>query len=193
MPVRGAGDATVAQRYQFGIREIHNIPVKRAQLRLTLTYEFHPKFRAGIEVNPLDEDVGPIANWRALDETENRPAIIFGTSSARIGTERGRAYYVTASKNLEKQISLPLSPYVGIAYSDGEDEEIQYLGGLNIRYLDELSSTHFYDGRNLQHHLDWTFTGRQRIGGLLVEQEGSHFVGVTYGIGFDIGPGLAVY
>ena len=74
----------------LSVRSIPNIPVERARLRSTLVYRITPRLQAGLEWNPLAEDVGPIANWRVWDEDAARPALILGTSSDRIGTDHGR-------------------------------------------------------------------------------------------------------
>ena len=59
-----------------------------------------PALSVGIEYNPLASDLQPLVNWIALKEGEKRPALIFGTSSDRIGTPEGQAYYFTFSKDL---------------------------------------------------------------------------------------------
>ena len=40
---------------------------------------------------------------------------MFGTSSDRIGTPEGQAYYVTLSKDLSTVKDWPIAPYVGAA------------------------------------------------------------------------------
>ena len=49
--------------------------------------------------------VFPVSNLRA----EDRPAVILGTSTDRIGTPSGRAIYATASKDLEHLTGLPIA------------------------------------------------------------------------------------
>jgi len=83
--------------------------------------------KAGIEVNAKVREVGIVANWRALRETERRPAIIFGTSSDRIGTPEGQSYYVTMSKSLHPHIA----PYAGVSYS-GYEERWLHPFGVNV-------------------------------------------------------------
>jgi len=183
VPVRGAGEDETGRRWSFGSRAILGIPVDRARLRLTLTYAFHPRLSAGVEWNPLGEDIGPLANLRLLDETPARPALLVGTSSDRIGTPRGRAYYGTVSKNVEPWTGLPLSPYVGAAYGEYEDER-RLIGGLRVRYDDDWSSAHLWDGVNLHHIVDRVVGERYRLRVLLVEQAGEYYGGVRFGVGF---------
>lgn len=69
-------------RVTFGVRYIED-QIDRAKLRTTLTYRFHPRFALGIEYNPLEGDVSPLANWLAVEEKARRPALMLGTSSDR--------------------------------------------------------------------------------------------------------------
>ncbi len=75
--------------------------VPRAQFRNTLTYRLHPRLTTGVEFNPRAAEPGdrvnPLANWVAMTETTQRPALIIGTSSDRIGTPRGQSFYATFS------------------------------------------------------------------------------------------------
>lgn len=167
------------------MRVVPGIDVERAQWRNTLSYQFTSTFSAGIEYNPLADDVGPIANWLALPETEDTPALILGTSSDRIGTPSGRAVYATLSKDVEDWTGLPVAPYAGLSYS-GYDEEVDVIGGLSIRWSEDWTSTHMWDGHNLHHLLETTLAGGHTIGLLVVEQEGAYDVGLTYSIGFPM-------
>lgn len=156
-------------------------------------YRFTPWLQAGIEYNPLADDVGPLVNLRALEETEHRPALILGTSSDRIGTEGGRAVYATFSKDLEGLTGLPVAPYLGATYvidPDPGEDDWREIGGLMIRWLPRLSTTHMWDGVNL-HHVATTPLGALDSGrslGLIVAErdDGEHFLGVTVGLGFAV-------
>jgi len=152
-------------------------------LRTTLTYRFLPRFTAGIEYNPLADDVGPIANWLAVTETENRPAVMLGTSSDRIGTPHGRAFYATASKDLEDSTGLPIAPYAGVSYGTFDDEAVG-IGGLVIRWQERWFSTHMWDGHNLHHLLETTLDHGQTVGLIVVHLDGEYDVGVSYTLGF---------
>ena len=98
----------------------------RAKLRFTLNYRITEDLQVGVEANPVGaRRFGPLANWRVLRETERLPAIVLGTSSDRIGTSSGQAYFATASKNLEPLVNLPVSPYVGLSYNDRNHDDQQ--------------------------------------------------------------------
>jgi len=157
--------------------------VDRAKLRTTLSYRFAPTFSAGLEYNPLDDDLGPIANWLAVTEAEDRPALIFGTSSDRIGTPYGRAVYATLAKDLEAATGIPIAPYAGISYGTFDDEFVA-IGGLRIDWAEWLSTTSMWDGHNL-HHVAETPVGRTgTLGVVVVDIDGEVDVGVSYSIGF---------
>ncbi len=161
----------------MSLRAIEGIPVDRARLRLTTTYALTPRLSAGVELNPLDDDVGILANWRVLDETRQRPALVLGTSSDRIGSSSGRAGFATLSKDLEPLVDLPIAPYAGVTWGDFEDEW-RAIGGVNVRWAERWSSTHLYDGVNLHHIIDHSFDAGPRLGLLVVEQDGKHYVGL---------------
>lgn len=174
------------ERWLLSLRFIGGIPVERARVRGTLMYRFTERFRAGIELNPMDDDVGPIANWLILEETGRRPALVAGTSSARIGTTRGRAVYTTLSKNLEPWVELPLSVYGGISF-DGQAHRFREIAGGTIRWAERWSTTHMWDGVNLHHQLGHTFEGGNNLGLLVAEQDGAYYYGLTFGASLDLG------
>lgn len=147
---------------------------------MTATYAVSDKLALGLEYNPEADDLGLLANWRVLDETETRPALILGTSSDRIGTRDGRAYFATLSKNVEGLIGLPLSPYVGAAFGEADDEW-ELIGGTQVRWAEGWSSSHLYDGRNLHHVIDRQLESGLRIGLVIAEQDGDHYAGISLG------------
>lgn len=167
------------------MRVIEGIPVDRAKLRTTLTYAVSDAVQVGIEVNPLDDDFGPLANWRVLGETRHRPALVLGTSSSQIGTRSGRALYGTLSKDLEPWIGLPVAPYVGLGFVTQDDDWVGLYGG-TIRWTERYSTTHFYDGDNL-HHMLSRATEDGQVGLLLVQQDSEYYFGLTYGFAFGGG------
>ncbi len=154
--------------------------IDRATLRLTLAYQFHPKFSAGAEVNPLEPDATAIANWRIVDEQEVFPAIIAGTSSDRIGSPHGQAFFLTASKSLESWTRLPLAPYAGVSYGTYRDD-VRPIAGLIITPLDWLSTTTIYDGRNVHQLLNFNVNNHHTVSLLFIH--GKHF-GVSYSVRF---------
>ena len=177
-------------------RWIDGIDAQRARERLTLTYALTGRLRLGVEYNikalePRDR-FGPLVNLRLVDETRHRPALILGTSSDRIGTEEGQAYYATVSKSLQPWIDLPVAPYVGASYNDRNYEWLA-IAGLNYRLFDEFNVTHLWDGRNLHHTIDVGLGGvpagedpflHHAAGLVVAEQDGDYFVGLSYRMTF---------
>ena len=119
--------------------------IARARWRNTLVYRVNPDLQVGVEYNPLatSGNVGPLVNWRVLREAEGQPAIILGTSSDRIGTPTGQAYYFTVSKTVTKGVGL----YVGASYSQFENR-ILIPFGASFQFDDHWSSILAYDGVN---------------------------------------------
>lgn len=167
----------------LSVRWIPGIDVDRAELRTTAMYQFTPTFSAGVEVNPLAEDVRPIANWLAIQETENMPGLIFGTSSDRIGTPNGQAFYGTFSKDLEAWTGLPIAPYVGASFGTFDDELVA-IGGLRIAWTDQLSTTNLWDGHNLHHTINYGLKGGHLFGLVITNLDESYDVGLSYSIRF---------
>ena len=155
---------------------------------MTLTYQVLPELSIGAEYNPAANDFGPLANWRVLRETERRPALILGTSSDRIGTPDGRAYYATLSKDLEAATSLPVAPYIGASYGEFDHETVG-IAGLFIRWDERLSSTHLWDGHNLHHVLSHALEEGPSVGLVIADQDGDYSLGVTVSTSFGIGTG----
>lgn len=167
-----------SSRWTYGVRLIAN-QIDRAKWRNTLTYRFHPRFTAGIEYNPLAKKVSPLANLLLLTETPERPAIILGTSSDRIGTPSGQSFYLTLSKNLREQTRLPIAPYVGVAYGTFE-HRTRPIGGLNINIAEHWSATAVFDGVRVHPLLNYTH-GRHQFG--LIFERGRN-PGVSYSVSF---------
>ena len=165
-------------KWTYGVRVIAN-QIDRAKWRNTLTYRFHPRFTAGIEYNPLAKKVSPLANLVAITETHTRPALIFGTSSDRIGTPSGQSFYATLSKNLKHHTGLPVAPYAGVAYGTFDDRA-RAIGGLNINFSERWSSTILFDGVRVHPLLNYTY-GRHQFGFIL---ERGRNPGGSYSISF---------
>jgi hypothetical protein len=123
---------------------------------MTLTYKFHPRLTAGVEYNPRVGEVAPIANFLAVTETGRRPALMFGTSSDRIGTPSGQSFYGIVSKNLKRQTGLPVAPYAGLAYGTYEDR-LRPVGGLNVFFGDKFSAFITYNGVHVHPILNFTY------------------------------------
>jgi len=175
--VSGTGQEN-QKRWTFGTRFVTN-QIDRAKWRNTLTYQLYPRLSVGIEYNPLAGKVSPLANFVALTETKNRPAIILGTSSDRIGTPGGQSFYATVSKNLKRATGLPIAPYIGIAYGTFENRA-RVIGGLNIDLTRGFSSTILFDGVKI--HPTFNYSYRQHQFGIIFAQ-GKNF-GANYSISF---------
>ena len=173
-----SGAGQIDYKWTYGVRVIAN-QIDRAKWRNTLTYRIHPRFTAGIEYNPLAKKVSPLANVVALTETHRRPALIFGTSSDRIGTPSGQSFYATFSKSLKHHTGLPIAPYVGVAYGTYE-HRTRAIGGLNITFNERWSSTILFDGVRVHPLLNYT-SGRHQFGVIL---ERGRNPGVSYSISF---------
>ena len=142
-------------RWTYSVRLLAN-QIDRATWRNTLVYRLHPSLSVGIEYNPLVHDVGPLANWVPISETEYRPSVILGTSSDRIGTPHGRSFYGTISKNLEPWIKWSVSSYVGAVYGTYEDEWRPIAGG-TIDLTHGFSAQSIYDGVRLHGLINYSY------------------------------------
>jgi hypothetical protein len=116
--------------------------------------QIRPDLRVGIEYNAAVGEIGFVGNWRAISETRNRPALIFGTSSDRIGTPQGQSYFGTLSKSLHQSLGVPVSPYIGISYS-GYEDKLLYPYGLNVALSRQWSALYLHDGAHA--HLSATY------------------------------------
>ena len=78
-----------------------------------------------------------------------------------------------------------MAPYLGVAYG-GFDDRLRELAGLRVRWTDEVSSTHLWDGVNLHHLVDWVFDEGKSLGIVAAEQDGTYYLGGTFSIGFAL-------
>ncbi len=176
MAVRGtAADKArweVSHRYLSG-------QIDRATHRTIVMHQLRPNLKLGVEWNPRVEEVGFVGNWRAVSESKHRPAVIFGTSSDRIGTTEGQSYYVTVSKSMHEAIGLPVAPYVSASYSTFENRML-YPFGVNIAIGSNWSAMLINDG--VHTHLSATYAwNRFAVTLLAVERKDA---GVTIGARF---------
>jgi len=174
--VSGTGQANY--KWTYGVRFIPNI-LNRAKWRNTLTYQVNDRLSVGVEYNPLAGRVSPLANFVAVTETENRPALILGTSSDRIGTPSGQSFYATLSKSFERETGLPIAPYIGVAYGTYENRA-RVIGGLNIYFPKGFSSTILFDGVKVHPLLNYTYK-RHQFGFVLAQGKKAGF---TYSVSF---------
>ena len=110
----------------------------------------------GLEWNPLAEEFAPLANIHLFSEGKYAPAVIFNTSTDRIGTPDGQSFTLTLSKDLQQQFGLPVAPYIGVAYGTYEDKA-RLIGGLFVRYNQSWSSTILFDGVNFHPLLTYSY------------------------------------
>lgn len=176
MAVRGTASGkenwSLSHRYLTG-------QIDRATHRTILMHRLRPNVDVGVEWNALADEIGIVANWRAVQETERSPAVIFGTSSDRIGTPDGQAYFVTVSKSLHHEIGLPVAPYLGASYSTFEDRML-YPFGVNVALAPRWSAMLINDG--VHTHLSTTYAwARFAVTLLAVERED---FGITIGARF---------
>jgi len=165
-------------RWTFGTRFIAN-QIPRASVRTTLTYRLTPRLSGGIEYNPRAGKASPLANVLAVTETANRPALIFGTSSDRIGTPSGQSFYGTASKNLRRETHLPIAPYFGVAFGTYQSK-VRPIGGLNIGFTENLAALVIFDGVHVHELVNFSYK-RHGLSFILVR---GHDPGVSYSITF---------
>ncbi|ANM30229.1 hypothetical protein ABI59_12530 [Acidobacteria bacterium Mor1] len=138
-----------------------------------------PRLRLGVEYNSKVDEVGPLLNWVAMTETGRRPALIFGTSSDRIGTDDGQAYFFTFSKSLDNY-GLPIAPYVGAAYGEF-DAEWTAIGGVRATFGPRFSSTVIYDGKRVHPTLDAQLGGSHVLSLVWVDTDN---LGAAYSVTF---------
>lgn len=129
----------------------------------------HPRIQLGVEWNRLVDEVNPLANVHAVTETRRRPALILGTSSDRIGTPSGTAYYATLSKDLSPWTTWPVAPYAGVSYGTYEDKA-RFIGGVNVSLGGRFSSLLIWDGVNF-HPTATVELGRFTLTALWVDTE----------------------
>lgn len=149
-------------------------------MRSTLIYRLHPRFHVGIEYNPKVGEVHPLITMIPMTETKNRPAIIVGISSDRIGTPEGTSVYVTASKDLEYWTGLPIAPYGGVVWGSYE-KKLRAIGGLNIRLPYQMTSLIQFDGVKVHPSLTYTFNDTHALTFLMIRGKQP---GVTYTFSF---------
>lgn len=119
----------------------------RPRWRTTVNYRVVPTLQLGVEYNPAAAEVGPLATWFVLTETERRPALFLGTSSDRIGSPEGtQSYYLTAAKYLPP---VRVSPYASLNYSEWDDgwnlpfgANVELGGGVSVQPMYDGHRTH---------------------------------------------------
>jgi hypothetical protein len=117
--------------------------LQRPRWRATGNVRVVPTLQLGLEFNPVADEVGPLATWFVLTETDRRPAAFFGTSSDRIGSPKGtQSYYLTMSKHIA---AVRASPYASLNYSEW-DRGLNVPFGAHVEIGHGLSVQPMYDG-----------------------------------------------
>jgi hypothetical protein len=112
--------------------------------------------QAGLEYNAVIGEVGLRGNWFIQTETDDRPAIIFGTSSDRIGTPSGQAYFVTFSKlAVARENGFGVAPYVSLNYSEF-DRGFNVPFGASVALGPQWTLIPMYDGHRAHTTLTWS-------------------------------------
>lgn len=142
-----------------------------------MVYRVNPDLQVGVEYNPLSPtaNLGPLLNWRLMREQNGLPAIIIGTSSDRIGTPRGQAYFVTVSKTVAKGIGL----YAGASYSQFE-HRVLFPAGASFQFDEHWSSIMAFDGVNFHPTVSYNW---DRYGVTLIYAN-TRFPGFNFSVGF---------
>ena len=118
--------------------------IDRPRWRSTLNYRVHPRLQLGVELNPAEDEVGPLVTLFLLTEGDRRPALFLGTSSDRIGSPAGeQSYYLTASKH---HPYWPISAYVSLNYSEWDDG-FNVPFGVEFELGERFSVRPMYDGQ----------------------------------------------
>ena len=110
----------------------------------------------------------PARQPRRPPRDERWPALILGTSSDRIGTPEGRAYYATLSKDLTDVLGLPVAPYVGVSYGTFEDEA-RLIGGVSVRLGSRWNALVIHDGVDVHPTVSVIVAPGLQLGALLVD------------------------
>lgn len=170
MGVRGISDE---RRWEASYRFLED-QIDRATHRIVLMRQWTPAFKAGIEVNPLADEIGVVANWRVLAETGRRPALILGTSSDRIGTPSGQSYYATVAKSLHRELGVPIAPYAGVSWSGAEDRFL-FPFGASVGLSDRVSAMVQNDGVHTHGSVTMSFGAQWSVTILAVRLEDPGF------------------
>ena len=159
----------------------------RARLRLVGAWRATRRLSLALEYNPGEDELLPNFNFSPSLPSEHLPGIgvVTGTSSDRIGTPEGRAWF--ASVSLDPQawgLDVPLSGYTGVSYGSWANDTRMF-GGLRWTVTERISAGLQHDGEQLHAvasyalgplgpgHATWS------VDLLLVEFDGTHTAGLT--------------
>lgn len=144
------------------------------------------------EWNPGESELLPNFNFAPSLPGEHITGVgmVVGTSSDRIGTPDGRAWFGSLSLNPRAWgVEIPVSGYAGASYGTWEND-LRAIGGVSWRVHPRFSVGAQHDGVNLHGVANYDLgelgpgNTRWSIGALLIEQDNSHTVGLTLGTRF---------
>jgi len=140
------------------------MPEKGPHGKIAITGSWAPTARAtiGFDWRPLSEDFTGIGSYLIFNETEMRPAIVFGTSADEFGGTLSQAYHMIASKKILDWRSVTVSPYVGPIYIQ-ELGDWNVVGGVSIR-RDKFCLTGMWGGKDLHIVARYDFTDHFTLG-----------------------------
>lgn len=168
------------------MRVIPNIGVDRARTRINLAWRASPRWSLAAEYNPGASEFLPNFNFSPVlpGELVEGVGVIVGTSSDRIGTPEGRAWFATASLSPAAWTDLPVNGYFGASYGTYAND-LRAIGGATWWINDRFSAGFIHDGENL-HWIGSCGLGELGPGHaiwqadlLLIEQDGFHTLGAT--------------
>ena len=131
----------------------------RAPIEFSLAHRLTDSFRLGVEYMPRDDRWNPVWNWRFLEASGWRPALLLGQSSAWPSSKAsGSAFSFTVAQSLGRGVSA----YVAASYAPDGDLW-QMPAGLNWQVTEEWSTRLMYDGANFhpiltRHQKDWSMS-----------------------------------
>ena len=104
--------------FTASVRVIPNIDVDRARTRINLAWRATTRLSLAAEYNPGESEFLPNFNFSPLlpGEWMEGVGVVVGTSSDRIGTPDGRAWFASASLNPAAWTDLPVTGYFGASY-----------------------------------------------------------------------------
>ena len=128
---------------------------------------------------PRAGEFKPLMNFVIVTEKHRRPAWMVGTSTDRIGTPKGQAFFSTVSKNLKEATGLPIAPYIGAAFGTYE-HRLRPIAGLTISLGRGFSLIATFNGVQVHPLLNFTH-GRHALSLVMVKGRDP---GMSYSIRF---------
>ena len=142
-------------------------------------YRFTSRLSGGIEYDPRLRHWSPIASLIAVTEGAQRPAVVVGVNSDRIGAPSGQSFNTTISKNLSNETRLPVAPYLGLSFGTFE-HRLPPIGGVNLTLTQNVGSLVIYDGVHAHQMINFSYH-RNLFSFILVR---GHKPGLAYNIVF---------